>query len=637
MNRKKCYIYTRVSTAAQTEGYSLEAQMVRLKEFAEYRRLEVVREYCDAGKSGHSIKGRPAFMEMMDDITSGKDEISFVLVFKLSRFGRNAADVLKSMQTLMDYDIDLVCVDDGIDSSTQGGRLTLAILSAVAEIERENIRIQFMAGKMQKLMDGGWMGGPIPYGYRKEGGELAVQPGEAEIVRLIYEKYLERGMTKYAVVRWLNDQGYRRESRDGSYACTWDFVTRILNNPFYCGKIIYYRRTNKGKESFREEITVNGKHPAIITDIMWEQAQEKQNRMAGAQGKRDDPERVSLLSGLVKCPVCGGGLISKKNKSLNHNHGGYYKSVYSYGCRNYRLSEGRSCSFSHTYNQERLDKAVLEIIQKITGTEEFQEAFARAVGSRPSEEAVETELKNLRKAMHHQEHLKYKLGIEMDQLDVLSEDYERQYDALLSETDAVYDRIDQMEKKAERLRRKLERLRQGIQSSDNIALILDHFDRLYGKMNCWERRELCRQFIQGIDLFPRKGKDKRILKSITFRFPVYFDLAGNDEEEDDDPDEMVSFTLDCSKLAVTASELKATYSEIQEYVRKEYGMKVSSLYIAQVKRKYGLDVGKAYNKPGQNKSRVPKCPKDKEQAILEALKHYRMLPESTEYFREATE
>ena len=104
MKKKKCYIYTRVSTAAQTEGYSLEAQKERLRQFAEYKDLEISGEYCDAGRFGHSIKGRPSFMEMLDDITAEKDGISFVLVYKLSRFGRNAADVLKSMQLLMDYD-----------------------------------------------------------------------------------------------------------------------------------------------------------------------------------------------------------------------------------------------------------------------------------------------------------------------------------------------------------------------------------------------------------------------------------------------------------------------------------------------------------------------------------------------------
>lgn len=149
---------------AQTEGYSLDAQQEKIKKYAEYKNFEIAREYCDAGKSGKSIKGRPAFQQMMEDVASQKDDVSYVLVFKLSRFGRNAADVLKSLQLLMDYEVDLVSVDDAIDSSTQDGRLTLAILSAVSEIERENITVQFLSGKMQKLKEGGWPGGPIPYG-----------------------------------------------------------------------------------------------------------------------------------------------------------------------------------------------------------------------------------------------------------------------------------------------------------------------------------------------------------------------------------------------------------------------------------------------------------------------------------------
>ena len=72
--RKKCYIYTRVSTAAQTEEYSLEAQTERLRKYADYKEMEVVREYCDAGRSGMSIKGRPAFMEMMDLAEQDKTE-----------------------------------------------------------------------------------------------------------------------------------------------------------------------------------------------------------------------------------------------------------------------------------------------------------------------------------------------------------------------------------------------------------------------------------------------------------------------------------------------------------------------------------------------------------------------------------
>ena len=96
--KRKCYIYIRVSTAMQVDGYSLEAQKERLIKFAEFQEMEVVREYCDAGKSGKSITGRPEFQRMLQDVSEERDGVAFILVFKLSRFGRNAADVLNSLQ-----------------------------------------------------------------------------------------------------------------------------------------------------------------------------------------------------------------------------------------------------------------------------------------------------------------------------------------------------------------------------------------------------------------------------------------------------------------------------------------------------------------------------------------------------------
>ena len=101
--QQKCYIYIRVSTSMQVEGYSLEAQRERLNKFADYQGMEVVREYCDAGRSGKNITGRPEFTQMLRDITDDRDGISYILVFKLSRFGRNAADVLNSLQYIQDY------------------------------------------------------------------------------------------------------------------------------------------------------------------------------------------------------------------------------------------------------------------------------------------------------------------------------------------------------------------------------------------------------------------------------------------------------------------------------------------------------------------------------------------------------
>ena len=92
MSRTKVYRYTRVSTSMQIDGYSLDAQKSRMKAFCDFNDYEIAGEYEDAGKSGKTIEGRIAFNQMMEDIKTGKDEVSFVLVFKSSRFGRNAAD-----------------------------------------------------------------------------------------------------------------------------------------------------------------------------------------------------------------------------------------------------------------------------------------------------------------------------------------------------------------------------------------------------------------------------------------------------------------------------------------------------------------------------------------------------------------
>ena len=80
MKKTRCYIYTRVSTAIQVDGYSLDAQKDKLRKYAEFQDMEIVGEYSDEGHSGKNIKGRQEFMRMLKDIEDGKDGVDFVLV-----------------------------------------------------------------------------------------------------------------------------------------------------------------------------------------------------------------------------------------------------------------------------------------------------------------------------------------------------------------------------------------------------------------------------------------------------------------------------------------------------------------------------------------------------------------------------
>lgn len=91
------------------------------------------------------------------------------------------------------------------------------------------------------------------------------------------------------------------------------------------------------------------------------------------------------------------------------------------------------------------------------------------------------------------------------------------------------------------------------------------------------------------------------------------------------PDDTIDIDLELDELDITTTESKATYRELQDYIYETSGMKVSSLYISQVKRKCGLDVGDSYNHPKSKDAHVPQCPPEKEKAIIGALAHFGMI------------
>ena len=91
---------------------------------------------------------------------------------------------------MQDYGVNLICVEDGIDSSKEAGKLLISIIAAVAEMERENIRVQTMIGREQKAREGRWNGGFAPYGYKLKNAELVIAEDEVEIIQMIFDRYI---------------------------------------------------------------------------------------------------------------------------------------------------------------------------------------------------------------------------------------------------------------------------------------------------------------------------------------------------------------------------------------------------------------------------------------------------------------
>ena len=655
----KVYTYKRVSTAMQIDGYSLDAQRARMKAYADFNDYEIVGEYEDAGKSGKSIEGRLQFRQMMEDVKSGKDNISYVLVFKLSRFGRNAADVLSTLQVMQDFGVNLICVEDGIDSSKDAGKLMISVLSAVAEIERENIRVQTMEGRIQKAREGKWNGGFAPYGYQLVNGKLEINEEEAVAVRTIYDQYVNTDIGSNGISKYLENHGIRKIQRQNGKNPLFDahLVRLILKNPVYCGKIAYGRRKTEKVHGTRNEyhlveqenfLLVDGLHEAIIPEDVWNAAQAKLIAQAKKyehvnKGKN---ERTHLLSGIVKCPICGAGMYG--NKSIKYKKDGTkYKDFFYYGCKHRGMQRGHKCDYRKQIREELLDDAVAEVIVKLVSNPHFAAMMQEKINMKVDTTAIDQEITNYEKQLRQDYAIKSKLIEEIDNLNPDDRHYIRRKADLDDRLYRMYDKIEELESQLMDARAKKTSIEAEKITGDNIYKVLIYFDKLYFAMNDVERRQLIEALIAEIQIYEERKPNGQWLKSIRFKLPIIEnDLSiGLDNGEHVEsivllshksPDSVINVTVEFGEGKVPLEAIaerakkyqpkpKITYKMIQEYVEKNYGFKVHTAYIAEVKRALGLTMYDAPNVVEELKQPRKHPPKEKVEAIKDALKYFEVI------------
>ena len=642
----KVYLYTRVSTTMQIDGYSLDAQKTKMKAFCDYNEYEIAGEYEDAGKSGKSIEGRVSFNQMMEDIKSGKDGVSYVLVFKLSRFGRNAADVLATLQVMQDFGVNLICVEDGIDSSKDAGKLMISVLSAVAEIERENIRVQTMEGRMQKAREGKWNGGFAPYGYSLIDGKLEVNEEEAVAIRMIFDQYVNTDLGANGIAKYLENHGIHKIARQNGKNPLFDaaLIRRIIQNPVYSGKISYGRRRTEKVHGTRNEyrqvkkddyLLVDGLHEALVSEEVWEQAQVKVAAQAKKYEKvnRDKREKIHLLSGILKCPVCGAGMYG--NKSIKkRKDGSNYKDFYYYGCKHRNMTRGHKCDYKKQVHEEMLDASVAEVISKLVSNPKFSDLICNKINMEVDTSALDQEIENYKIQLRKLYHNKDTILSDMDSLDYEDKHYQRRKTDLENHLYKTYDKIDDAEELLVSAKAKKRSLLADKITGDNIYKALVFFDKLYAQMNEAEKREFLSQLVDNVQIYEERKENGQWLKSIEFKLPIIekeFTLSLDNDTQNETVVLLSKGEVDSKKIRVEfsledmdMSEFQdgATYTQIKDYVLEHSGLKVSNLYISQIKRKCGIEVGKNYNLPKSEDSRQPLCPPEKEKAIREAFKYF---------------
>ena len=657
----KVYLYTRVSTTMQIDGYSLDAQKTKTKAFCDYNEYEIAGEYEDAGKSGKSIEGRVSFNQMMEDIKSGKDGVSYVLVFKLSRFGRNAADVLATLQVMQDFGVNLICVEDGIDSSKDAGKLMISVLSAVAEIERENIRVQTMEGRMQKAREGKWNGGFAPYGYSLIDGKLEVNEEEAVAIRMIFDQYVNTDLGANGIAKYLENHGIHKIARQNGknplFAAA--LIRRIIQNPVYSGKISYGRRRTEKVHGTRNEyrqvkkddyLLVDGLHEALVSEEVWEQAQVK----VAAQSKkyekvnRDKREKIHLLSGILKCPVCGAGMYG--NKSIKkRKDGSNYKDFYYYGCKHRNMTRGHKCDYKKQVHEEMLDASVAEVISKLVSNPKFSDLIRNKINMEVDTSALDQEIENYKIQLRKLYHNKDTILSDMDSLDYEDKHYQRRKTDLENHLYKTYDKIDDAEELLVSAKAKKRSLLADKITGDNIYKALVFFDKLYAQMNEAEKREFLSQLVDNVQIYEERKENGQWLKSIEFKLPIIekeFTLSLDNDTQNETvvmlsnkkPDSVINVKVEFGEgegkvpldnIAKRAEAYKpkerVTYKRTKEYIEAKYGFKVHTAYIAEVKRDLGLPMYDAPNAVEELKQPRKHPTPEKVEAIKDALKHFELI------------
>lgn len=303
-------LYIRVSTHDQDE-LSPDAQIRLGLDFAKGNKLIIPKEFIFVESvSGRKVSKRHEFQRMISIAKSPEHPIDAIVVWKFSRFARNQEESIVYKSMLKKDGIEVLSVSEPLVEGPFGS-LIERIIEWMDEYYSIRLSGEVTRGMTEKALRGGYQARP-PLGYKivERGKPPVVVPEEAEIVKLIFHKYVNDKYSFFDIARYLNDCGYKTSHNKNFEVRSIDY---IIKNPTYCGMIRWNRTTNETNEIKDESewIITEGHHEAIIDKETFEKAQEIFKSTYKPKGARPSSTYKHWLSGILKCPICGRTMIAQ--------------------------------------------------------------------------------------------------------------------------------------------------------------------------------------------------------------------------------------------------------------------------------------------------------------------------------------
>ena len=489
----KCGLYARVSTDLQAEvrNGSLDTQIDLLQKYVEIKdsaspeeEWKAVAIYREEGKSGKNVD-RSEFKRMVRDIES--DKINAVLCTRIDRVSRSVIDFLHFHEFLKENEAIFISLNENFDTSNSMGRFALTITLAMAELERERTS-ERTKEKLQWRAEKGLHNGGQILGYDVDPDEKGVpKPNEVEreLVRLIFETYVKEKSFR-ATAQIVNQKGYRTKSyvsRRGNVRSGKKFsntsIMRILQNPFFIGKIAY-----KGEVH-------DGQHEPIIPMETWRKAQ------AIMEAKRVNPHisrkqnlYCFLLKGLVKCGWCSSHMTPVYSTNR-------HKKLYSYYQCTSKIHRGdKECKMKYV-PAPALEQVIIDRLFQLGGDPKYvQELVADATASHKEQ---------MKTLMQTQKNYQKMLKEIENKLDVLVESLAGRKVGIKTISQKIISLEEQKSQIEQEMMENESTLAEAKQKAVSVAQMqqkLTTFEEIFNEATPRERRELLRLHINYLTYTP---------------------------------------------------------------------------------------------------------------------------------------
>lgn len=484
----KVTYYARVSTDKYEQLNSLENQVTYYENYIkENSKWTFVEGYIDEGISGTSTNKRDSFKRMIRDGKNGK--FNLILTKEISRFARDTLDSISYTRKLLEYGVGVFFQNDHINTFGSDSELRLTIMASIAQEEVRKLSERVKFGFQRSIESGKVLGNDAIWGYRKDKCKLVIVPEEAEIIRKIYDMYVNEHLGMRSIGNKLADEGILNKNGRPFQQGT---IKYILTNPkykgYYCGnktRVIDYhtkQRVNINEEDWKlyED---NENVPPIVSEYIWEQAQKiVKSRSDRFSTNKEVYQNRYPFSSKIYCMEHNTTYRRKKQTSSGKKK----KTIITWRCSHFLKYNTTGCNGPILYDDELKEivgKSILKYISNVSIVDDLIKEYKTIEDTKDYSKEIEKKKEEIEKL----EKSKSKI-LELIVKELIDEnDFKRQSDEIVSNIKRLNKEIDDLETKSnsilsnykylEEVRKKaLEKLK--YENADIDSLIYEFLERI---------------------------------------------------------------------------------------------------------------------------------------------------------------